>query len=66
LRAAATGPLKGYLKHGELIPEFSRDRVLQTVDAIEGPLRRCARLREPRSARSDTQLCSSSAMSLAV
>jgi hypothetical protein len=35
LRAAATGPLKGYLKHGELIPEFSRDRVLQTVDTIE-------------------------------
>lgn len=36
VRAAATGSLKGYLKHGELIPEFSRDRVLQTVDAIEG------------------------------
>lgn len=35
LRAAATGSLKGYLKHGELIPEFSRDRVLQTVDTIE-------------------------------
>ncbi|UVI37504.1 hypothetical protein [Brevibacterium spongiae] len=35
LRAAATGTLKGYLKHGELIPAFSRDRVLHTVDAIE-------------------------------
>lgn len=36
VRAAATGSLKGYLKHGELMPEFSRDRVLQTVDTIEG------------------------------
>ena len=35
MRAAATGSLKGYLKHGELIPEFSRDRVLQAVDTIE-------------------------------
>ena len=35
VRAAAAGSLKGYLKHGELIPEFSRDRVLQTVDTIE-------------------------------
>lgn len=35
VRAAASGSLKGYLKHGELIPEFSRDRVLQTVDTIE-------------------------------
>lgn len=36
VRAAARGSLKGYLKHGELMPEFSRDRVLQTVDTIEG------------------------------
>lgn len=36
VRAAATGSLKGYLKHGELIPEFSRERVLQAVDTIEG------------------------------
>lgn len=35
IRAAATGLLKGYLKHGELIPEFSRDRVLHTVNTIE-------------------------------
>lgn len=35
VRAAATGLLKGYLKHGELIPEFSREQVLQTVDSIE-------------------------------
>ena len=35
VRAAAASSLKGYLKHGELIPEFSRDRVLQTVDTIE-------------------------------
>ncbi|WP_152347914.1 hypothetical protein [Brevibacterium sp. CFH 10365] len=35
LRAATTGVLRGYLKHGELIPEFSRDRVLQTVETIE-------------------------------
>ncbi|WP_436326506.1 hypothetical protein [Brevibacterium sp. FAM 27836] len=35
LRAAATGSLKGYLKHGELMPPVSRDRVLHTVNAIE-------------------------------
>ncbi|SDS85445.1 hypothetical protein SAMN04489752_2688 [Brevibacterium siliguriense] len=35
VRAVASGSLKGYLKHGDLIPEFSRDRVLQTVDTIE-------------------------------
>ena len=35
VKAAASGSLKGYLKHGELIPEFSRGRVLQTVDTIE-------------------------------
>lgn len=36
LKAAVPGPLKGYLDHGELMPEISRDRVLQVVDAIEG------------------------------
>lgn len=36
VKAAATGTLKGYLRYGELIPEFSRDRVLQAVDTIEG------------------------------
>lgn len=36
LRAAAAGSLKGYLKDGELMPPLSRDRVLRTVDAVEG------------------------------
>jgi hypothetical protein len=36
LKAVVPGPLKGYLDHGELMPEISRDRVLQAVDAIEG------------------------------
>ena len=36
LRAAATGSLKRYLKDGDLMPPISRDRVLHTVDAVEG------------------------------
>lgn len=36
LRAAATGSLKRYLKDGDLMPPISRDRVLYTVDAVEG------------------------------
>lgn len=36
LKAAVPGPLRGYLDHGELMPEISRHRVLQAVDAIEG------------------------------
>ena len=35
LKMAATGTLKGYLKHGELLPPLSRDRVLHSVNAIE-------------------------------
>ncbi|MDN6747599.1 MAG: hypothetical protein L0L93_11485 [Brevibacterium sp.] len=35
LKVAATGSLKGYLKHGELLPPLSRDRVLHSVNAIE-------------------------------
>ena len=35
LRMAASGILKGYLKHGELMPKVCRDRVLHTVNAIE-------------------------------
>ncbi|WP_029417217.1 hypothetical protein [Brevibacterium aurantiacum] len=35
LKMAATGSLKGYLKHGELLPPLSRDRVLHAVNAIE-------------------------------
>ena len=35
LKMAATGSLKGYLKHGELLPPVSRDRVLHSVNAIE-------------------------------
>ncbi|GAA1848238.1 hypothetical protein [Brevibacterium marinum] len=35
LKMAATGSLKGYLKHGELMPPVSRDRVLHSVNAIE-------------------------------
>lgn len=36
LRSAAVGSLKGYLKNGDLMPPNSRDRVLRTVDAVEG------------------------------
>ena len=36
LKAAVPGPLRGYLDHGELMPEISREQVLQAVDAIEG------------------------------
>lgn len=36
LRAAGTGSLKRYLKDGDLMPPISRDRVLRTVDAVEG------------------------------
>ncbi|WP_166971148.1 dual specificity protein phosphatase family protein [Brevibacterium atlanticum] len=36
LRSAAAGSLKGYLKDGDLMPPISRDRVLRTVDAVEG------------------------------
>lgn len=35
LKMAATGSLKGYLKHGELLPPLSRDRVLHSVNAVE-------------------------------
>lgn len=35
LKMAATGSLKGYLKHGELLPPVCRDRVLHSVNAIE-------------------------------
>lgn len=35
LKIAATGSLKAYLKHGELMPPVSRDRVLHSVNAIE-------------------------------
>lgn len=35
LRMASHGLLKGYLKHDELIPEFSRDRVLHAVNGVE-------------------------------
>lgn len=36
LNTTVTGPLKGYLRHGELMPVISRERVLHAVDAIEG------------------------------
>lgn len=35
LKIAASGSLKGYLKHGELLPPLSRDRILHSVNAIE-------------------------------
>lgn len=35
LKVTAAGSLKGYLKHGELLPPLSRDRVLHAVNAIE-------------------------------
>ena len=35
LKVTAAGSLKRYLKHGELMPPVSRDRVLHSVNAVE-------------------------------